>query len=185
VASFTPVLRLAAWLIAALLLSSCSHYRLGTGQPAAFGTLYIAPVENDALVPQAVALVTRELRTAFINDGRVRLVASADEADATLHLTLVTYGREMTTARVEDTGLARKFDLTLAATCTLQDQRTGTALLDTRPISVVRQIFADGEGFTINGQPAPGGQNPAEYQTLPLLAQQLANQVLHLALDTW
>jgi hypothetical protein len=172
-------------LVPALLLSACSHYQLGTGTELAFTTLYVAPVRNDAVLPQAVAVVSRELRQAFLQDGRVQLVGSAEEADATLHLTLVNYGRTMTTARVEDTGLARKFDLALEAECTLRDERTGTLLLDARRLAVTRQVFTDGDGFSIGGLPAPGGQNPAEYQTLPLLAEQLADRVIHAVLDVW
>ena len=186
-----PLLRpiaLGRWCLlipALLLLSSCSHYQLGTGNQVTFATLYVAPVRNDANLPQAVAVVSRELRQAFLQDGRVRLGSSADEADATLHVTLVDYGRTMTTARVEDTGLARKFDLALEADCTLRDERTGALLMETRRLAVTRQVFTDGDGFSIGGQVAPGGQNPAEYQTLPLLAEQLADRVIHAVLDVW
>jgi outer membrane lipopolysaccharide assembly protein LptE/RlpB len=170
---------------AALLLSSCANYRLGTGAQLSFATLYVTPVANDALVPQAAALITRELRAAFLRDGRVQLVDSPEAADATLTLVLVNYGRNMTTARPDDTGLARKFDLMLETSCTLLDQRTGTPIFDKRPIAVTRQVFTDGDGFVVNGRPAPGGQLPAEYQTLPLLAEQLAQRVTHAVLDVW
>ncbi len=169
----------------ALFVSGCAHYKLGTGGELAFSRLYVAPVENEAVVPQAVALVTREIRRAFLTDGRVQLAASPDDADATLHVNLVNYGRTMTTARPEDTGLARKFDLTLEADLIVRDTRDGSPIVDTRRLSVTRQAFTDGDGFVVNGQRSPGGQNPAEYQTLPLLAQQLAERVTQAVLDTW
>lgn len=170
---------------AALLLSSCANYTLGTGGKLSFTTLYIAPVANDALVPQATALITREVRSAFLRDGRVQLVDSPETADATLALTLANYSRNLTTSRPDDTGLARKFDLILETRCTLIDRRAGKPIFENRAIAVSRQAFTDGDGFEANGRPSPGGQLPAEYQILPLLAEQLAQRVTHAVLDVW
>jgi hypothetical protein len=167
-----------------LLITGCANYRLGTGPEVPYRTLYIAPVGNEALVPQAVALVTREVRQAFIRDGRIQIVGSADEAEAVLTITLVDYGRAVATARADDTGLARKFDLTLTARLNLVD-RTGDAGIADRTVFATRQAFTDGDGFRIDDRPAPGGQLSAEFQTLPLLAQQLAERVLHTVLDRW
>lgn len=150
----------------------CAHYRLGTGGQLAIETLYLPPVANTAAVPQATALVTREVRLALIRDGRVRLVESPDEADAVLQLTLEDYAREMTTTLASDTGRARKFDVTLRTRCVMTHQETGEVLLD-RTIDSTRQIFTD------------DGQLAAEYQNLPQIAQLLANRVAHAVLDVW
>lgn len=156
----------------ALLLAGCGHYRLGTPGALTFRTLYLPPVTNEALVPQAVALVSRELRSAFLRDGRVQLVESPESADTVLAVSLADYGRTATTALPDDTGRARKFDLTLEAEITLTRASSGERLLQRR-VAVTRQLFTD------------GGQLPAEYQTLPLLAQQLADRVTHAVLDVW
>lgn len=157
---------------AALLLSACAGYRLGTEGSLDFQTLYVAPVANDAIVPQAVALVSREIRAAFARDGRITLVDSPEDADAVLTVGLAGYGRTVTTAHPEDTGRARKFDLMLEAEILLDRPGSGEPLLQRR-VAVTRQIFTD------------GGQLPAEYQALPHLAQQLADRVTHAALDVW
>lgn len=154
--------------------SSCAHYQLGTSAaPLAFESIYIAPVTNTAAVPQAVALVSRELRTALLRDGRVTLAADADSADAVLTVELTDYGRSFTAVQPTDTALARKFDLALGARCSLLNQRTGETLFDHRTVRVTRQIYVD------------EGQNPAEYQALPHLADQLADWVAHAVLDVW
>lgn len=160
---------------AALLLfvAGCAHYQLGTGQGPGFRTLYVEPVANRTLVPQARALLTTQLREAFLRDGRVTLVNSAAEADATLAITLSEYRRDVRAVREDDTGLARKFDLTLAATCVLRDNRGGKNIFENRVISAQREAFTD------------SGQLQAEYQTLPLLADALAAKVAHAALDVW
>lgn len=157
-----------------LWLAGCAHYRLGTGAGLAFEHLYIAPVENDTMLPQAVALVSTQVREAFIRDGRVALVATPAEADAVLEITLTRYGRTVATVQQRDTGLARKFDLTLDATLTLRDQRTGQALAENRSATSQREAFTDEHG-----------QLQAEYQTLPLLASSLAENIAHAVLDVW
>lgn len=160
--------------LAGLSLTGCAHYQLGTGSPTlGFRTIYVGPVENQSTLPQAVAPLSRELRAAFVRDGRVALATSAETADVVLHLSLREYSRSFTAVLPADTALARKFDLHLNATCSLTDQRTGTVLFADRPIAVTRQIFVD------------GGQNAAEGQAVPHLASELADRVLHAVLDVW
>jgi hypothetical protein len=166
-----PLLCFAA---AALLgLVGCSHYRLGTEAAPRFSTLHVAIVKTDTLLPQAQALVTTQVREAFIKDGRVRLVDSADDADATLTLTLDKYARAVAVTRPDDTGLARRFDVTLSARATLTDHRTRQDLFAGRTLLAKRGVFTD------------SGQIQSEYQTLPLLAQDLAEQAVKVSLDTW
>ena len=166
-------LRLFALACAALFFAACSHYRLGTGGQLAFTTLYVAPVENDAAIPQAAALFGTQLRDALLRDGRVQLVGDPAAADATLTVHLAGYERHIATRQAEDTGLARKLELDLAATATLHDNRTGRDLFTARPITVTRQAFTD------------SGQLQAEYQTLPHLAAALADRTAHAVLDVW
>jgi len=154
-------------------LSACSNYALGPGGSRSFRTLYVAPVENNSDAAQAAALTSSLLRDAFVRDGRVALVDSPEEAEATLQLVLTQYGREVATVRPGDTGLARKFALTLDGTVTLVDRSTGRTLLNARPVQAVRDAFTD------------SGQQQAEYETLSLLADELARQVSHATLDEW
>ncbi|MDD3180091.1 MAG: LPS assembly lipoprotein LptE [Opitutaceae bacterium] len=162
----------ALW-IGLLILAGCSHYKLGTGAPRSFSTLYIPPVVARALLPQAAALVSTQVREAFLRDGRVTVVNSADAADATLQIDLERYDRETAVARSDDTGLARKLDVRLYASCTLLDLRSRQTLFTRRPVVATRGVFAD------------SGQLQAEYQALPLLAQDLSGQIVHAVLDTW
>jgi hypothetical protein len=154
-------------------LAACAHYQLGTGGKLAFTTLYVAPVENHAMLPEAQAIVATALREALARDGRVTLVAAPEAADATLRVTLVGYTREMAAASSTDTDLARKFALHLRATCTLADNRSQHPFFTNREITVTKDAFTD------------SGQLQAEYQTLPLLAGALADQVAHAVLDVW
>jgi hypothetical protein len=169
------MLDVGAWCFLAsfLLASGCSHYQLGTAGKLTFSTLYVAPVENKVMLPQAQALVTTRLRESLLRDGRVGLVNAPEAADATLQVVITDYRREVVAARPDDTGLARKFSLLLGVTCTLRDHRSGKILFADRVISVRRDAFTD------------SGQLQSEYQALPLLAASLADKVTHTVLDVW
>ncbi len=164
----------AVCLLASVLgFTGCAGYRLGTGTEQKFTTLFIAPVKTQALIPQARELVTTQLREAFIKDGRVKLVDSAAAADAVLTITLTGYDRAVAVSRQDDTGLARRFDVSLRAHATLTDQRGKRDLFTDRALTAKRGAFTD------------SGLVPSEYQALPLLAEQLANEAAHAVLDTW
>ena len=161
------------FVVLALLLGGCGHYRLGTGGTLGFRRIHVAPVANETALPQAVGLVSAQIREHLARDGRVSLVSSAEEADVTLVITLTSYGREVATVRPDDTGLPRKFNLTLTAEATLRDQRAGTVLFENRALTSKKQAFTD------------SGQLQAEDQTLPLLAASLAESVRNAVLDVW
>lgn len=153
--------------------AGCASYQLGTGSTKKFATLYIAPITSEALMPQAQALVTTQLREAFIRDGRVTLVNSAEAADAVLSVNLVSYSRTVAVSRPDDTGLARRFDVTLQARGTLMDNRTKQPYFSQRALDAKRGVFTD------------SGLVSSEYQALPLLAELIANEAVHAVLDTW
>lgn len=166
-------LRILALASAALLLAGCAHYHLGTDAKLSFTTLYVEPVANKTLLPQAQAILSTQIREALDRDGRVTLVNSPTEADATLSVVIRDYHREIRDVREDDTGLARKFALVLRTECTLHDNRAGKDLFAARSVTVTRDAFTD------------SGQLQAEYQTLPLLAEALADKVAHTVLDVW
>lgn len=156
-----------------LLLTSCANYQLGTGTKVKFATLFVAPVAAKAVIPQAQVLVTTRLREAFIRDGRVALVNTPEEADAVLRISLDGYDRTSAVARENDTGLTRRFDLSLQAHATLVDRRTGKSYFVDRVLTAKRGVFTD------------SGLVPAEFETLPLLAERLAEETVHAVLDVW
>ena len=153
--------------------SGCSHYRLGTGEAPAFRTIHILPVTNSAAVPQAQALLATRLREAFIRDGRAIPVNSDETADVTLAVQIDDYRRDVAVARAEDTGRARKFDVTLRVRCTLQTPGAPHPGFVDRIVSARREVFTD------------GGQLQAEYQILPHLADAVARQLVRAVLDSW
>ena len=166
-------LSVAGGCLALLVAGGCANYQLGTGTTPGFSTLHVEAMKNKTLVPQAQAIVSTQLRDNFARDARVQLVNAPAGADAVLAVVLTGYRRDVVTVREGDTGLARKFNETLDATCTLRDQRTGKVVFENRPVTAVREVFTD------------SGQLQAEYQTLPLLAELLATKVTHAVLGGW
>ncbi len=160
-------------LFAVLGLTGCAGYQLGTGTTPKFTTLFVAPVTTETLIPQARELVTTQVREAFLKDGRIKLVDSPAGADAVLQIALTGYDRAVAVSRQDDTGLARRFDVSLRAHATLTNEHTKEAFFVRRPLTAKRGVFTD------------SGLIPSEYQALPLLAEQLANEVTHSVLDTW
>src|SRR4051794_3695698 len=79
--------------------TGCGHYQLGTESKLSFRTLYIEPIENQTMLPQAHAVVSTQLRETFARDGRVTLVNAAADADATLKVTLNDYHRDVAAVR--------------------------------------------------------------------------------------
>ena len=171
---------LAAFTLTLLFFTGCSHYQLGTEGKLTFTRLYIAPVENEAALPQVAAVFSTQLRDAFLRDGRVVLVNTSEEADATLTVSLNQYTRNVATSRADDTGLARKFELTIYSHCTLRDNRSNAALFEKRPINVTRQLFT-----TPTPTATESDQLQAEYNLMPVLAGALADRVAHTVLDVW
>ncbi len=160
-------------LVGLFALSGCANYNLGSGGTLAFQTIYVAPVVNESNLPQSVAVVSTVLREAFLKDGRVTLVNTPDQADATLTVKLVKYSRAVTASQANDTGQARKFDVMLNAEASLRDNRQNKYLFEKRKVEAVREVFTD------------SGQLQAEYNNVPVLAETLAKNILSATLDVW
>ena len=154
-----------------LLFQSCSHYQAGDGSSLPFSTLQVSPVVNRSQAPQVTQVFNHDLRQAFIRSGRV--IVENSGADAQLHVTLTRYERENIATNSQDTGLARKYALTLAATCELKRVGSDPAYFSNRPVSVTLDIFLD------------SGQTRAETNAIPLLSKKLAEAIANEVLQTW
>lgn len=172
-------------LLLLLVTSGCSHYRLGTGVEREYETVFIPPVETQGVLPQASALLTTQVREAFIKDGRLRVVNTRDEADAILTVTLKKLERAELTALPNDTGLARKMGLSLVASATLADPAGKKTWFADRPLRIERQIFTDDGSAAGATFLKPVQQTQAEYQLVPLFGEALADSLKGAVLDTW
>jgi len=159
-------------LAAAATFAGCTSYRLGDPARLPFASLHVEPPLNTSSAPQAAALVGTSLSRQLDRTGRVA-IAPAASADATVQVTLVRLTREPTISRTEDTGLARRWRVTLEAEVTLTDRRTGKDYFARRKVSAFDEVYAD------------SGLVSAEYQNMPLLASRLAEAIAYEITSAW
>ncbi len=154
------------------IFSGCAQYHLGQSVDAPFRTIYIEPVTNRSFAPQAQALLTENLIEAFLRDGTVRVV-DKDQAEATLHVTITRYDREITARQQDDTVLGRTFGVTLEAQVSLLDNLNGNIYFTRRTLSANDHVFID------------GGLPQTEYQNIPVLTRSLAQKIKNTVVSVW
>ena len=152
-------------------LSGCTSYQAGDGSSAPFSTLQINPVVNQSQAPQANQVLNHDIREAFIRSGKVHLDSAG--ADTQLNVTLTKYERQTIATNSQDTGLARKYELTLTASCDLINLTESSPYFSTREVTATVDIFLD------------AGQTQAETTAIPLLSKKLAEAIAKEVLQVW
>jgi hypothetical protein len=152
-----------------IFFQSCAHYQSGDGTAVPFNSIQISPVVNKSQAPQINQVLNHDLRETFIQSGKVMVESSG--ANAQLDVTVTGFQRETIATNSQDTGLARKYAITLTSNCSLINLLDETPYFSDRRIEVTLDIFLD------------SGQTQAETIAMPelskKLAQTIANEVLH------
>ena len=186
----TPAKKLFQGIFALLLISilgvgtGCKSYQLGHSAELPFQSIYIEPVKNDSFAPQAQTLLSSEVREAVIRDGRVKLVAAPEQADAVLMTTLTDYRRQGGARRQNDTQIARDFDITLGAELDLYDQKAGKFIFKERRIEARTNVYLDNP-YSPAGSPDTQGYIQSEYNAMPRLARELGRKAADELLGAW
>ena len=171
-------------LFALAFISGCNSYQLGNPVKLPFESIYIKPVSNDSFAPQAQALLSTQIRDAFIRDGRTKLVTSREAADAVLLINLTEYNRRPAARQSEDTTTAVSFSLVLAAEVSLFNQNKGDYYFLKRIINESSSAYADNPYAT----PAIAQTQDflqMEYQAMPRLTHDLSRRIADEVLNTW
>jgi hypothetical protein len=163
----------------------CKSYQFGNATELPFESIYIQPVANESFAPQAQALLSAQIRDAFIRDGRTRLVTKEADADAVLIVSLTEYGRQAAARQSEDTVVARDFDLTLAATVSLYDQNKGDYYFSGRILEERSNAYADNPYAANPAISGTQGFLQSEYQAMPRLTRDLARKIADEVLSPW
>ena len=165
-------------------ISGCNSYQLGNPAELPFESIYIKPVSNDSFAPQAQALLSTQIRDAFIRDGRTKLVTSREAADAVLLINLTEYNRYPAARQSEDTTAAASFSLVLAAEVSLFNQNKGDYYFLKRIINESSSAYADNP----YANPAIAQTQDflqMEYQAMPRLTHDLSRRIAEEVLNTW
>lgn len=142
---------------AALWLSSCAGYQLGSRKPVSLanvGSIAVPMFSNDTLHPRAEALATSAVANAIVQDGTYR-IAKVDSADAILEgrISEIKYsnirGRRFDTLRPEE--LSNRVTLKWV----LRDARDPTKVLASGSSIGSSQLFVDANLQTARNNALP------------------------------
>ena len=160
-------------MLAAGLWAGCAGYHLGPtgGQSAGAQSIQIQPIGNQTVEPRRGEAVTAALRKQFQRDATYRL--DRRDGDIILSGTIVRYDRQELSFLPHDVLTVRDYRVGLTAQITARERASGRVLLDQTVTG--RTILRTGQNLAA-----------AERQALPLLAEDLAKNVVALLADgTW
>ena len=164
-------------------MSGCKSYQFGNPVRLPFKSIYIKPVTNDSFAPQTQALLSAQIRDTFIRDGRTKLVASRDAADAVLIVNLTDYNRRAAARQSTDTTEAASFSLTLAVEVSLYDQNKREYYFQERIIQKSSNAYVD-DPYAAPGA-IPQDFLQSEYQAIPRITRDLARRIADEVLYPW
>jgi hypothetical protein len=178
------LLPIAPLLLIAVTLGACKSYQLGSPTELPFESIYIRPVSNQSFAPQAQALLSTQVREAFLRDGRVRLVADEADADAVLTIGLTQYNRRAGARQSGDTAVARELVLGLSAQTSLYDTNRGRYHFQGRQVDEQSNAYGD-DPYANPALPQTQGFLQSEYQAMPRLTRGLAQKIADEVLSPW
>lgn len=160
-----------ALLLATGLWTGCAGYRLGPtgGQTAGAQSVQINPIANQTVEPRLGEAVTAALREQFQRDATYRL-ASGGNGDIVVTGVITRYDRQEVSFLRSDVLTVKDFRVDLTAQITARERVSGRVLLD-QPVTG-RTMLRVGQDLA-----------SAERQALPLLAEDLAKNVVALLAD--
>lgn len=148
-------------------LTGCAGYHLGAVNPdirAGEKTVEVVPFNNQTLEPRVGDAVTQALRERFQSDGTYHL-ATRNPGDIVVSGVITTYSRRAVSFLSTDVTTARNYRVEIVAHVTARDRASGKILLD-------KNI----NGYTLTQTGTELAE--AERQSLPLLAEDLARNVV-------
>lgn len=164
---------IAAILLAALFscaLCGCGYSLGGLGKMP-FSTVEISPVVNEADLPQAQAMLARDVADVLNREPKLRTVVERGEAD--LQIVISDYTRSISAKSARDSVLASTQKLTLKLKCSLQDTRTGKYYFRDRSVSVSTDVYTG---------TSPGLGEP---QSFPVLSREAARKIRDMITSVW
>lgn len=159
---------LALAVVAGLLLTGCSAYRLGAGN-AETRSVEIRPVRNATPTPGVHAPLQQALVAALSADPRLRVRAGGE----TLDTEVISLERTAASRSPEDALITGQFRVTLTVRCTLRSADGKQVRFSNRPFSASAILGAAGN---LAGE---------ERGVLPRLSAELAAQIRDAAAGAW
>ncbi|MCG3150100.1 MAG: hypothetical protein PCFJNLEI_03571 [Verrucomicrobiae bacterium] len=158
-------------LAVALLFTGCAGYRLGAPQELPYRSVAVPVFQNKTLFPQLEAPISNGIIRRFQADGTLEVRSVAD-ADVVLTGVLTNYKRRPLRTLQTNTGTPREYKLTITARIEARD-RAGKLLFE--PVTL------EGSAETFIGTDLQS----SEAQAVPLIADDLAKQVVTVLTERW
>lgn len=155
-----------------LLLAGCAGYRVGSLLGADYKTVAVPMFRNVSYKPQTEAQITNAILKRLQSEGSLQIVSEAD-ADLLVTGTVTEFARNELRSVREDTDVVREYRITIKAAVEAVNRHTGEVVL--------KKTIVTGSADTFIGSDLQS----AEYQALPLAADDLAKKVVSLLTESW
>ncbi len=167
----SPLLLPICSLLAGLALSGCAGYKLGSVD-AGYKTVAVPVFRNQTTKPQLEAPLTNALLRRIQADGSLQ-VKWADEADVVVNGVILSYDRQVLRSLPAETRTPREYRLRIEVLVEAKHRRTGEVIISPTKFSGQADTFIGSDLQT------------AENQALPLIADDLARQIVSQLTEKW
>ena len=164
---------LLALALAALSLTGCVGYRLGSMLPPEIKSVYIPLFVNHTGEPLIEDEATRAAIREFQKDGSLQVAGSAETADALLKVTLVDYQLAPLAYDAARATAANEYRLTLTASAVMTKTAGGEVVAESPKVQGESTFVISGD-FTSSKQSG-----------LPVACQDLAHDLVERLVEAW
>ena len=158
-------------LVATLVMSGCSGYRLGNSLPAGIKSVYVPAFKNTSGEPQIDTAATQAALQEFQRDGTLE-VADASFADTVLNVTITKFSMEAVRFEADSRKTAKEYRLRIDAEFEFTKRSSGEVLQK-------RKVF----GETL--LEAAGDLPSAKRTATPKASRDLAHQIVKAVVEFW
>jgi len=155
-----------------LLFSGCAGYHIGPVTQRSFQTVSVPMFRNRTLRPQLEAQITNAIIKGLQEDGSLRIESEPD-ADVVLDGDIIRYERNTLRFLRNDSRVPREFEIAITVRVEAKDRRTGDIVLKSTEVTGKSDVFIGAD------------QQSAEFQALPLVADDIARKVVGLLVENW
>jgi Lipopolysaccharide-assembly len=150
----------------------CAGYHVGPVSNPGYRSVAVPMFKNKTLVPQLEAQITNGIIKRLQTDGTLQ-VESPGKADVILVGEILHYRREELRSSRDDSNQPREYRIIIEARVEAHHRATGEV--------VIKPTVVTGEAATFVGSDL----QTAEYQVLPLIADDLSKRVVTLLVERW
>jgi hypothetical protein len=159
-------------IVLCLVAGGCAGYRIGPMLQADYKSIAVPMFANKTLTPQLEAQITNGILKRLQADGSLRIDSVAN-ADVVLTGEILRYNRHPLRSLRNESGTPREYRISIDARVEARSRATGK--------TVVPAMVLTGYADTFIGSDLQA----AEQQLLPLIADDLARQVVTLLVEKW